>query len=458
MNPPGLRRAVAVLAAVAAVVGLSGCFKVNHDMEIKADGTGSASLHVEVNKKAVEAMARSFDVGGAVPPMEDVFKPVDKTFPDGTRVTAVNNADRSTVDASFDFSGADDYGRRMQQIGDAVATDPDDSMPTDGSIQIRRNGDRMDVSLDVGSATEGSDQFDLASLQGVLDPSALPSVVFTITMPGKVVTTNGQERGRTVTWDLLSKTAPTTLTVTSEVEKDGLPAWAIPAGGGLLFLSLLALLAVLLTQRRRSARPVGPPPYQPGAWPPAGDAPGPGTFFPPPPGAAPGPPVQEPVGWSQPPPGPPPPSGPGGWSQPPPAGGPPPPASAAGTWSPSPSPSAVSAGEPEAGSPPAQPPPPQARPWAPAPPASPVPPSTTWVIKPEPPAEDPLPWRVPDATASPAAPPEPQLPPEPEPEPEPEPTVATPAASDIEAGWYADPAGGSGARYWDGQRWTEHTR
>lgn len=25
------------------------------------------------------------------------------------------------------------------------------------------------------------------------------------------------------------------------------------------------------------------------------------------------------------------------------------------------------------------------------------------------------------------------------------------------AGWYADPAGGSAQRYWDGQRWTEHT-
>ena len=25
------------------------------------------------------------------------------------------------------------------------------------------------------------------------------------------------------------------------------------------------------------------------------------------------------------------------------------------------------------------------------------------------------------------------------------------------AGWYADPVGGSGKRYWDGQRWTEHT-
>jgi hypothetical protein len=25
------------------------------------------------------------------------------------------------------------------------------------------------------------------------------------------------------------------------------------------------------------------------------------------------------------------------------------------------------------------------------------------------------------------------------------------------AGWYAEPTGGSSQRYWDGQRWTEHT-
>ena len=72
---------------------------------------------------------------------------------------------------------------------------------------------------------------------------------------------------------------------------------------------------------------------------------------------------------------------------------------------------------------------------------------------PEPAPADPSPWRVPAA-----ADPEP---PAPVAEPEPQPTAAvesTQATSSVEAGWYADPAGGSGARYWDGSQWTEHTR
>jgi hypothetical protein len=33
-----------------------------------------------------------------------------------------------------------------------------------------------------------------------------------------------------------------------------------------------------------------------------------------------------------------------------------------------------------------------------------------------------------------------------------------PVATEVPAGWYADPAGGEGLRWWDGSDWTEHTR
>lgn len=48
-------------------------------------------------------------------------------------------------------------------------------------------------------------------------------------------------------------------------------------------------------------------------------------------------------------------------------------------------------------------------------------------------ASDPAPAAAPSASAGVASPPPPAPP----------------------AGWYADPAGGNGHRYWDGQRWTE---
>ncbi|MFP5370875.1 MAG: LppM family (lipo)protein, partial [Actinomycetes bacterium] len=271
MNPPTVRRAAAVLAVVAAVLVLSGCFKARQDIAIKADGTGSIVLHVEVNKKAIEALARSFGdptggMGGAS--MAEPFKPVDTTFPDGTKVRAVNTPELSTVDASFDFSGPDDYARKLEQVGNAVNTDPDTSPPTEGAIVIRRTEDRMDVSLDVGDATQGVEDVDLSVLTGLLDPAAMPSAVVAITMPGSIVSSNGQADGRTVTWDLLSQTAPSTLTVTSEIDDSSLPAWALPAAGGLIVLLLLGILGVLLTQRRRP-QPAGPGAYPQGAWPPA---------------------------------------------------------------------------------------------------------------------------------------------------------------------------------------------
>ena len=33
---------------------------------------------------------------------------------------------------------------------------------------------------------------------------------------------------------------------------------------------------------------------------------------------------------------------------------------------------------------------------------------------------------------------------------------ARPSPTSPPAGWYADPDGGSGQRWWDGRRWTEH--
>ena len=39
----------------------------------------------------------------------------------------------------------------------------------------------------------------------------------------------------------------------------------------------------------------------------------------------------------------------------------------------------------------------------------------------------------------------------------PVPAPAAPASA-VPAGWYADPHGAGGRRYWDGERWTDHTR
>jgi hypothetical protein len=467
-RPSQARRAASLLAVVAALLGLSGCFKANQSVKVKADGSGSVVLHGELNKKAVAAIEKSLGdlgLGGTTPDLAAPFLPVDKTFPDGTKVRTADNAERSTLDASFDFSGSDEYKRKLRQINEAIdpGTGGGAFMSDDeGSILIRRVDDRMEVTLDVGSSTDAGD-IDVSALRGLLDPETLPSVVVTITMPGSILNTNGKANGRTVTWDLLSNDAPPTLTASSKIAKPGLPAWALPAGAGLIVVLLLAMIGVALSKRSRAAS-AGPPvvPYQP--VPTSQPAPpGTGTFFPAPSGLPP----REAVGWPSSSPTEPtaspsgqPPSPGATWSSPPEAGVAP---------SPSGLPPREPVGQQPLASPPTPPPPPAAAsPWAPAPPTpeaggpaetgagAPWAPGTPPPEAPTPEAvADPLPWRVPGAagdpgTAAPAA--EPVAPAAPTP------TAPAAAAATPEPGWYSDPGGSGGVRYWDGQQWTQHTR
>lgn len=81
-----------------------------------------------------------------------------------------------------------------------------------------------------------------------------------LTFPGDVISANGRQEGRTVTW-VVSPDKPTRVEVVAELS-DTAPAWvmwALAGGGGLVVL-ILVLGAVSLLRRRRAAVPAGAAP------------------------------------------------------------------------------------------------------------------------------------------------------------------------------------------------------
>ncbi|MEO5679817.1 MAG: DUF2510 domain-containing protein [Acidimicrobiales bacterium] len=520
---PSARRVATLVVAVVAALGLSGCFKASQTVNVRADGTGTVALHAEINKKALAALVNGLGgaAAGGAPAQTLPFRLVDRTFPDGTRVHTTDAADRSVFDASFAFNGPDDYVHKMGEIDEAASTDPGTGSEG-GSLLVRRAGDQVELVLDLGT-TSGVGDVELSTMRDVLASDAQPSATVTVTMPGSIVASNGNARGRTVSWDLLTERAPSRLLVTSRIAAAGLPSWAVPVGIGVAvaLVLVLALVGLLLSRRRRhagEAHPVAPP--QPGPAAGAGPA---GTFFPAPGGLPP----REPVGsagdaggspWA--------PEAAEPWSPAPapaPGAPPPPPRPLPPPWEtmvatpPPPLVHPVAEEEPAAIAESVAPPPPPDPPvlsdrpeaapprlsvWGPKPLAIPDPPAAVVAERvapeskpteiPQPPpavtaAED-LPWRmraggkapVPPPTeagpevspwrmpggaeeaVSPAAEPVPEVLPWRMPggsgDPEPPAPPPPPAPAGPPAGWYADPAGGGGIRYWDGSTWTNHTR
>jgi hypothetical protein len=312
-------RARAALVVMACLVGLTGCVKVDADLEVNSNETVSGTMRLGIDKQLVQA-------GGQ--PLGKIREQVES----GIKQTATEGVECEAFD--------DDKFVGSNCTLDEVPFDRIGTSTGEG-IGIKKEGDQFVATV------KAPDLGDIPS-------NAQPDVKFKITMPGKIISHDpgAEVSGRTATYDSLDELGNVSLR--SEAG-GGFPLWAIILIVVVLLVAIGAVLFLLLRDRKSRVQPFPGGPYPQGQWGPQYGGPqpmqqgpsmqqGPPVQYGPPgqhlqygqpapgpyPGGQPGPyppPGQQGPGqpgqWGQPSPQPRPPQGPsqgppqGGWVQPP---------------------------------------------------------------------------------------------------------------------------------------------
>ncbi len=190
------------------------------------------------------------------------FEQLDRLYKDG--------ADSASASGAPGLPGG--LGRPTTRPGSAPATPGPAS-----ALALRRDGDRV--------VLFGQFFFPTYSLLGGPTETEGFEARMRVTFPGDVISSNGRQEGRTVTWDL----RPSTLEIVRASAyagsgSGGAAGWLLWGGGAALALLLAGGLGLLWMRRRRPAvAGVGggpwPGPAMPGwSWPPPGPGgPGPTT-------------------------------------------------------------------------------------------------------------------------------------------------------------------------------------
>ncbi len=224
---------LAPLAALALV--LSGCLKLDMDLELRPDDTVDGAVVFAVDKDLA-----SLTDGSLEDLVQEAPLPSDA---EGVRVE--DYEDEEFVGQRWVFDGI--------PIGVFVAQDPE-------GLSIVREGDTFRVSgtLDLAGPT-GPTGF---------DPSAFFSsaeIRIAITFPGEVLSSNGRVEGNTVVWEPRFGERLEIEAVGSAIPSQrGLSTSAIVAIAlaGVALLAAVAALVVLRARRRRAETPETPPPAE----------------------------------------------------------------------------------------------------------------------------------------------------------------------------------------------------
>ena len=237
------RRLLMVLAALAAVVLLSGC-EVKASLVLKDDGSGTFTYAVGIDKDFLARMEPGSDPLGSMrrnaeaQPYKVVLADYETDKLKGLRAT-------------FDFSNIDDLQQKLSANKRASQGQTTSAFAFD-VLGLSRTKDGWKLSANAGVSSQANQQlpFDREQLRKLLDAE------FTATLPGHAAANNAAtvsygKSGTTFSWNLLAGEGNLDLNAeTTSKTKGGFPAAAaaIPA------VLVLGGFGAILMRRRSSLR------------------------------------------------------------------------------------------------------------------------------------------------------------------------------------------------------------
>jgi hypothetical protein len=221
--------------AVVGVLTLSGCFKLDMELELASDDTVDGSIIIAVDRDQAELF------GG-----EDALREAIQ----GQEGALLEDQPETGTVETRDYEDDDWIG--TETVFTDVALDEFSGAET-GELSITREGDEFVVAgtLDL-SGEVGTDPTNGAALEGA-------EAEISVTFPGEVISSNGEEDGNTVTWEpVLGESLELQARGSAEA---GLPWTLIAAVVALVALVGIGIVLLIVVRgRQQPAAAGGPPP------------------------------------------------------------------------------------------------------------------------------------------------------------------------------------------------------
>jgi hypothetical protein len=222
-------RSVSRVAAVAALaLLLTGCLKLDMDLQIQSDNTVDGSVVFAVSKDVLELTGGSAEdlLGGETPFPSDVEGVTTEEYDDG-----------EFAGQQFNFDGVP-----IDQFA-ADPTSPD-------SLSIVREGDTFKVSgaLDLSQGLSGA-----TGATGAAQFFESAEIRIAITFPGEVIESNGEVDGNTVSWTPEFGERLDISATGSAVEGGGGSSTLLYVLIGLGAVLLIGIIVAVILSRRRKA-------------------------------------------------------------------------------------------------------------------------------------------------------------------------------------------------------------